>query len=115
MSGKCSTGYAFRLTNILSGFDDFYIKISHFDRLKSLFIHKINKYMKDSPISDKLIIELALEPKRRKLFTQFLQDYTIKISDELWNDFKDDLSIDIFHNHIRQISMEYEGYEINRY
>ena len=110
MSGKCSSGYAFRLVNVLSGFGEFSIKISHFDRLKSMFIHNINNYIKESNISDILLEELAIKPIERKEFPKFLSISTQKISRNLYDDFKDDLSYDDYIFYIRQISMEYEGY-----
>ena len=112
MSGKCSSGYAFRLVNVLSGFDDFQVKISHYDRLKSLFNHNITQYMKEDPNYDDLVLELAEKPINRKLFQSFLQNMTIKISEDLYDEFIEDINDEDYYTYIRKISMEYEGYSM---
>jgi len=43
MSGTCSTGFASRLINTLSGYNDFNIKISFSDQIVANFIGRINK------------------------------------------------------------------------
>ena len=43
MSGTCSTGFASRLINTLSGYDDFNIKISFTDQIVANFIARVNK------------------------------------------------------------------------
>lgn len=110
MSGKCSSGYAFRLVNVLSGFGEFTVSISHYDRLKSMFIHNMNNYIKESDISDILLEELIKKPIERTHFKKFLNDTTQKILNELKDEFKDDLEDDDYIFYIRKISMEYEGY-----
>lgn len=47
MSGTCSTGFASRLINTLSGYDNFNIKISFKDQIISNFIARINKKMQN--------------------------------------------------------------------
>lgn len=42
MCGTCSTGFASRLINVLSGYDDFNIKISFIDQIVSNFIARVN-------------------------------------------------------------------------
>jgi len=51
MAGTCSTGFASRLINILSGYDDFNIKISFSDQIVSNFQGRLNCLMQK--ITDK--------------------------------------------------------------
>ena len=46
MAGKCSTGYAFRLINVLSGFGDFTIRISWLDQLSGSLAGRMNAYIR---------------------------------------------------------------------
>lgn len=51
MAGTCSTGFASRLINVLSGYDDFNVKISFSDQIVSNFQARINSRMQK--ITDK--------------------------------------------------------------
>lgn len=60
MSGTCSSGFASRLINIISGFGDFNIKISWKDQIVSNFIGRLNSRARDI-VNYNISIETAKE------------------------------------------------------
>jgi hypothetical protein len=95
-SGVCSTGNAFRLINVLSGFGDYYIKISYEDQFKSKFQYKLEKKcmdIEDEDFRNDIIIDMMSNDIANKssFLTFFIQTYP-KIKDELWEEFKEDVS-----------------------
>ena len=47
MSNTCSTGFVSRLVNVISGYDDFNVRISWEDQIISNFIGRLNAYTRD--------------------------------------------------------------------
>jgi len=112
MSGTCSTGFASRLINTLSGYNDFNIKISFSDQIVANFIGRVNKrlqtivenkeyyttksneivwiYMKNNDL-----IDSETEQTREDLVENFLQDQrTEKISNAVV-EFSDNIVLEL--------------------
>lgn len=125
MSGWCSSGFAYRLLNTLSGFGEFNIRISFTDQVISNFsgrfyseINKVKKEEKKGYITlgftaDKNDNDPETK-KARNIFRKFFMKRIPKIREEMYLEFKDymsDTDYDIaFRKAITQII---EGVKLN--
>ena len=116
MSGKCSTGYAIRLLNVLSGYDDFQIKTCPEDSLKHLLYHYINKdiqNIEDEELQVNVLYELSLpsdRPELRSNFLDFFRDHFSKWKDDLAEAMTDIMTPTDFDLYLRKAIYMYEGY-----
>ena len=64
MSGKCATGYAYRLVNVLSGFGDYSIRISWEDEIGSNLSALLNRRiqeLEDEEYMENILVEMSLQ------------------------------------------------------
>lgn len=115
MSQKCTTGYALRLLNILSGFDEsLTIRISDEERFRSIFYHKLNRLLEEYDEHDRgdILYELTVpssRPESRKHFLQFFRKAFPIISQEMTNEFGDTLTDTDIDLYLRKAYCEYES------
>lgn len=114
MAGKCSSGYAARLVNTLSGFGDFSIRISFEDQISANVMARFNRYlmeMKDEKTRDLVLSEMTeanLEDKPN--FLQFFRKSIPIIREDLYEKFKRDMTSTDFDLYMKKAIMKYEGY-----
>lgn len=118
MSGKCATGYVIRLINVLSGFDDnITITIPPSESLKSVLFHKLNQKifeMEDEDMKNDVLYELTLPSSfihLRPNFLKFFREVFPNLKEELYEQFKDLMSDTDYDLYLRQIVINYEGYQ----
>ena len=95
MSGTCSSGYASRLVNVISGFGDFNIRISWKDQIVSNFSGRLNARIKN--IQNMKMDEKTLKEIYYLMFYEY-QDKKSKIRDQSVEEFckdKHDINEDI--------------------
>jgi hypothetical protein len=115
MSGKCSTGYAIRLLNVLSGYDDFQIQTSPEDSLKHLLFHYINKdiiNIEDEELQGNVSYELSLSsdyPELRSNFLKFFRENFSRWKDDLSEAMKEIMTPTDFDLYLRKAIYLYEG------
>ena len=116
MSGKCSTGYAVRLLNILSGFDEeLSVTIPEDERFKSIFFHKLNKHLSDNEDGDNqsnILYELTIDsskPELRQNFLKFFRKVFPILSNEMYQEFKDNLDDTTIDLYLRKAYYDYES------
>lgn len=117
-SGQCSTGIAVRLTNTLSGYDDFMLKISHREAILAKVVHHMNKMIQEHPdphIQDALLYEMTLPPSEysdRKNIMGFFRKHIATIKEQLFEEYKDIVSDTDFDLYLKQALLVYEGQPI---
>ena len=93
MSGTCSTGFASRIINTISGFENFSIRISFEDQISSNIFGRLNSKIRD--IEDEDIKNNILEEMTTNSITEKSNFYTFFISviptikEEMYQEFKD--------------------------
>ncbi|MBS0628539.1 MAG: hypothetical protein JSS09_10080 [Verrucomicrobia bacterium] len=119
MSGTCSSGYASRLINTISGFGDFGIRISWRDQIVSNFTARLNSKIRDMDNirkSERILIEMTLETsdyRARKNFLKFLRENLSEIREELYNEFKKHIKDEDFELYFRSaVSMYESGFDV---
>lgn len=112
MADKCTTGYVLRLINTLSGFDDsFGIQISHEERFKSIFYHKLNQHIEKANDNHDILYELTISsslPEDRKNFLEFFIKVFPLISTEMYAEFQNELSETDIELYLRKAYYDYE-------
>jgi hypothetical protein len=94
MALTCSSGFASRLVNTISGFGDFSVKISWREQIASNFSGRLNakiRDMDDLNLQEKILAQITLESsnfENRKHFLKFLRKNIPFIREELWEEFK---------------------------
>ena len=122
MSGKCSTGYAYRLLNVLSGFDingEFFgLKISYEEQIAGNLQGRLNSKIQElcelnPDFGDSVLEEMTTLKGNnylsRKNFLKFFRENLPYIKEDIYNDFKDTLSdydIDLY---LKRAVLKYEG------
>jgi hypothetical protein len=119
MYDTCSMGYVTRLINIFSGFDindysNLGIKISYEDEIYAIFSSKINKIISDAPESIKdILLEELMTPsnnyENRLNLSRYLRPYLPKIWNEIFEIFKDELTVTDLDLYCRKVTMKYDG------
>ena len=114
-SGWCSTGYATRILNSISGFGDFNYSISWKEQIISNFIGRLNfkiNNIKDLDFLDKVVEEMTINSSHyhfRKNFLKFFRENVLSIREEMYEEFKqylDDTSFDLY---FRSAILTYEN------
>lgn len=113
---KCSSGYASRLVNTLSGYDDeMSISISFEDQITANVEGRLNaciRNIKDEDVIDNILNEMSIPVihyELRKNFLTFFRQHISKIREELYNEFHTfmtDLDYDFY---FRKAIIHYEG------
>lgn len=105
MSGTCSTGFASRLANTISGFGEFNIKISWRDQIVANFNGRLNAKItkiENEEIKGKILEEMTINSdnySERPTFLRFFRKNMLGIREEMYEEFKehiDDPSFDLY-------------------
>ena len=105
MAGTCSSGFAARLVNVLSGFADFSIRISWEDQIGANLSGRLNariREMDDITAMEKILEEMAMPSEiyeNRGNFLKFFRESLPSLRDELYQEFKEfitDSQFDMF-------------------
>ena len=108
MSGTCSSGFAARLVNTITGFGDFNISISWRDQIVSNLAGRLNariRTMDNLRLQEKILSQLTLDAKNydeRKHFLKFFRENISEIREEMFQEFKKyifDTDFDIYFRH----------------
>ena len=126
MSGKCSTGYAYRLLNVLSGFDEdgefFGLKISYEEQIAGNLQGRLNSKIQElcelNPDFGESVLEEMTTLKNnnylsRKNFLKFFRENLPYIKEDIYNEFKDTLSDSDIDLYLMRAILKYEGQKIN--
>ena len=115
----CSQGYVTRLINVFSGFEvdgsfNLGITISYEDEIYAIFSNKVNDMVMNAPLSikEQLLIELMVpsnDYENRLNLIRYLRPYLPKIWNEIFEIFKDELTITDLDLYCRKVTMRYEG------
>jgi hypothetical protein len=114
MAGTCSSGFATRLINTISGFGEFSIRISWRDQITSNLTARINKQIQDMDnltLQEKVMNEMTLETTRnedRKHFLKFLRQHVFHLRDNLYHEFKNYITDTDFDLYFRAAISMYE-------
>lgn len=115
MAGTCSSGYILRLLNVLSGFDNFQLRISWEEQLIANVIGRLNariNQIEDDKVRDLVLEEMTVpcgEYEKRLNFLKFFRQHISEIKEELYDEFKIHISNDEFDLYFRKAIMKYEG------
>jgi hypothetical protein len=118
MHDKCSSGYAFRLVNTLSGYCEHAIRISWADQIAGHLSARLNmmiRNIKDEDYQEAVMTELCLNTdadiSSRANFLEFLRKALPEIREAMWEDFEDDMTDSEFDLYLRRAVVKYEGHE----
>jgi hypothetical protein len=104
-NGVCSTGNAFRLINVLSGFGTYHITISYEDQFKAKFQLYLEKYceeIEDEDFKMDILMDMTKSDISDKIaFRKFFIDAYPKIQDILKEEFKDSISEALIEEYLR--------------
>lgn len=118
MSGTCSSGFASRLINTISGFGDFNVRISWRDQITANFSGRLNariRDMDDLNLQEKVMEQMTVESPNyedRKHFLKFLRKSIPVIRQELHTEFKEHISETDFDLYFRSALSLYETGQI---
>ena len=101
MSGTCSSGYASRLVNVISGFGDFNIRISWKDQIVSNFSGRLNARIKNITNPENHISNDELGEIYFLLFYEY-NDKKINIKEKTVSEFCSDKCIENIQEEIRE-------------
>lgn len=112
-SGQCSTGFAVRILNTLSGFDDFMLKISYREAILSKVIHHLNSIimrMEDPDLQAILLEEMTnTSYGERKHFLDLFRREVPSLKESLYSEFKEHISDTDFDLYLRTALLHYEN------
>jgi len=116
-NAKCSTGFASRLVNVLSGFDDnMSISIGFDDQISSNLEARLNnkiKAIQDEEYMDKVLEEMTIANilyNLRPNFLRFFRENISKIRQEMYEEFRHYITDEDFDLYIKKAVLKYEGY-----
>ena len=135
MSGTCSSGFAGRLVNVISGFGDFNLRISWRDQIIANFTGRLNAKVRDivdplkietncklygireicieelSSFQEKIIEEMTItcdDYHSRSNFLKFFRKNMLSIRNELYSEFKSYITDSDFDLYFRSAISSYE-------
>jgi hypothetical protein len=112
----CSSGLAVRLLNVLSGFDDFAIRISFGDQIVANFASMLNKAIMDIPnvyLMEEILMQLSIPTEhfeQRSDFLDFLAQNIGSMRTALYEEFKDNVSESDFDEYFKKALLTYQGF-----
>lgn len=115
MAETCSSGFASRLVNSMSGFGDFSMRISWRDQIVANFSGRLNaraRDIDDLTFQEKVLNEMTIESSKyedRKNFLKFLRKNVLDIRGELYDEFKSYISDTDFDLYFRAALSVYEN------
>lgn len=110
----CSSGYASRLVNVLSGFGDVAITISYSDQIIAKFSTLLNRRIMDihdTDLQSRVLEQMVLRSddfENRTDFLHLLRTSLPTTLEQLWEEFKDDVTRTDFDLTIRRAIQNYE-------
>lgn len=114
--GKCSTGYIHRLMNVLSGFDNFSIKIGWDDEIIGKLSGRLNKLVNDiddDDLKQEILYEMTMNKDNelidRSNFLKLFRENIGSIKRDIWEDVKNDIDQTDFELYFRKAMSVYEG------
>jgi hypothetical protein len=117
MAGTCSTGYASRMVNSITGFGDLSIRISWRDQIIANVAGRLNaraREIDDLDFQEKVLIEMTLNTrdfKSRRNFLRFFRKNILKIREEMYQEFKEHLDDTTYDLYFRSAISNYESGE----
>ena len=114
-SEVCSTGYAFRIVNVISGFGELSIGISFEDQVIANLAARLNnkiREIEDEDFRADVVTEMMIEPSyfnERSNFLKFFRENISKIREDMFQDFKDYMSDTDYDMYFRKAIIHYEG------
>ena len=116
-NSKCSTGFASRLVNVLSGFDEsMTISMGFDDQICSNLEARLNnkiREMQDEEYMEKVLNEMTISNihyNLRSNFLRFFRENISKIRQEMYEEFRNYLCDEDFDLYIKKAILHYEGY-----
>ena len=115
MAGTCSTGYANRMVNSITGFGDFSLRISWRDQIIANLGGRLNaraRAIDDIAFQEDVLVEMTIKTsdyQARKHFLRFFRQNLLSIREEMYQEFCiyiDDASFDL---HFRAAVSTYES------
>jgi hypothetical protein len=114
-SSWCSTGYAMRIVNSLSGFTDFSIKISFEDQIAGNLAGRLNaviRKIEDEDYQGQIMMEMAIPVQyynQRGAFLRFFRENMSKIREEMYQEFREFMTDQDYDLYFRKAIIAYEG------
>ena len=115
MCDTCSSGFASRLVNTISGFGDFEMRISWRDQIIANVSGRLNaraRNMDNLHIRDRVLEQMTLENSdyhARRHFLRFLRSSMSELREELYGEFKEHISDTDFDLYFRNAIQFYES------
>lgn len=115
MAGTCSSGFASRLINTISGFGDFSFRISWRDQITANFTGRLNaliRNMDDLNLQEKVLSQMTIDSSKyedRKHFLKFFRRSIPVIRAELYTEFKPHITDADFDLYFRSALSMYES------
>ncbi len=116
MAGWCSTGYASRIVNCISGFGEFSLRITWEDQIAANLAGRLNariRKIENEDFKGDVLVEMNIknpELSERKNFLKFFRENISQIRQEMWEEFNkhiDDPSYDLY---FKKAVIKYTGY-----
>lgn len=114
MAGTCSSGFASRLINTISGFGDFSMRISWENQIVANLTGRLNARIRDMDnltLQEKVIEEMTIPSTNyelRKNFLKFFRKNMLSIREEMYQEFKDHMSDPEYDLYFRKAISIYE-------
>ena len=90
MSDTCSTGFASRLVNVLSGIEGFQLNISWKDQVVSNLKGRMNSRIKTSETMTEILEQMTMNSSEsRPEFLQFILDNIGEVREEMYKEFRE--------------------------
>ncbi len=118
-SGLCSTGHAFRILNVVSGFGEVSMGISHEDDFKAKVHLHLNSYLLEHPdqeFAEQVILEMAhrsTSPIDREAYRTFLYEGLTAIEPLLKQEFTGVIDETDFATYMRKAFLRYDDPDFN--
>lgn len=115
MAGTCSSGFVSRLINVMSGFGDFTIRLSWGDQINSnlnAILNRKIKEMDDLGLQEMILSEMTLQTgdlEKRRNFLDFFVKNISEIREELYEEFKNNISDTDFDLYFKIAVLNYEN------
>lgn len=111
-SMTCSSGYAYRMANVLTGVSDFGIRIDYCDQMKAKFYKMLVDEIKNLSNCDDILEEMMLPSSSswaRPAFLTVLREKYLSIRDSLYEEYKTYMDDDEFDLNMRISLICFEG------
>jgi len=118
MAGTCSSGFASRIINTISGFGDFSLRISWQDQIISNLSGRLNAKIRDMDnltLQEKVLEEMTIpssDYSLRKNFLKFFRKNVSSIREEMYQEFKQHITDTEYDLYFRKAVSMYETGEV---